>query len=57
MKVKVDELLRELETQWEAGSLPGRQAAELNAVWRSLWQIVQRQPGTRVPTRLRVVRS
>jgi len=34
-----------------------QQAAELNAVWRALWQIVQRQPGTRVPTRLRVVRS
>lgn len=57
MKVKVDEILRELDELWEAGSLPGRQQAELNAVLRALWQALQQQPPAPAPVRLRVVRD
>ena len=55
--LKVDETLRELERTWEAGSLPGRQQAELNAALRELWQDLQRQPTVRAPVRLRVIRG
>ena len=34
--MKIEELLHELETQWDAASLPGREAAERNAAWRGL---------------------
>jgi hypothetical protein len=50
MKMQIDQVLYELERAWEAGSLPGRQAAEFNAALRALWQGVrQQQPTTRVP--------
>ena len=55
--MQVDEIQRELEELWQAGSLPGRQAAEFNAVLRELWQELQRQQAVREPVRLRVIRS
>jgi hypothetical protein len=36
MKMQIDEILYELERAWEAGSLPGRQTAERNSIWREL---------------------
>ena len=55
--MEIDEILRELESAWEAGSLPGRQMAEFNAAWRGMWQALQQRPATRAPVRLRPVHS
>jgi hypothetical protein len=48
MKLQVAEVMRELERAWEAGSLPGRQAADHNAAQRELHRLLdrERQPAT-----------
>ena len=54
----VTTILNELERAWEAGSLPGRQAAEPNAAWRQLWANLQRPPpGDAAVFLLRLIRS
>jgi hypothetical protein len=55
--MKTDEILLALERCWEAGSLPGRQAAEGDSVLRELWRLVQIQQQTTAPARLRLVRA
>jgi hypothetical protein len=55
-KMDVVTILRELERVWEAGSLPGRQAAEFNAALRSLQQLLEQQSATHAPAHLRLVR-
>jgi hypothetical protein len=50
-----DEFIHTLERTWEAGSLPGRQAAEFNAALRELWRLLQQQPTARAPAHLRLV--
>jgi hypothetical protein len=47
LTMKIDEVLYELERVWEAGSLPGRQAAEFNAALRALWRDLAQEPPAR----------
>jgi len=56
--MKIDEVMRELECAWEAGSLPGKQSCEHNVALRALWQAMQRRhSATRAAPLLELVRS
>ena len=52
-KMETTKILRELERVWEAGGLPGRQAAEQNAALCELWRLLQ--PTARAPAHLWLV--
>jgi hypothetical protein len=47
IRMEVVTIMRELERIWEAGSLPGRQAAEFNAALRQLRRDLAQEPPAR----------
>jgi hypothetical protein len=53
--MQTDEIMRALERAWEAGALPGRQAAEHNAALRELHRLLDRHCRARERQPLRLV--